>query len=314
MLSTHLRRILAIEAILLSVGAILLVRAGTVSPAVAAVWGLAAFVGLKPCVIIASYVIARRYAYELPDKLKVSAWTACLAAIGEGLAAFVLFVLIQPFERWWTPADAVGPPEYGRTTVLLIHGYFCNRGLWWWLRRGLRGHGLLVATVNLEAPLSGIDDLADSLHARIKAMELEADGRRVVLVGHSMGGLVARAYMRRYGTGRVVKLITLGSPHHGTELARFGIGQNAREMRPDSNWIRLLSETEPPPVPTVSVWSARDNFIAPQDSSRLAGARDIVLPSLGHLSMAFSPAILRILLREIPDSPLPATGHDRHRS
>ena len=119
------------------------------------------------------------------------------------------------------------------------------------------------------------------------------------------------AYLRRYGAEGVAKLVTLGSPHHGTEMARFGFGRNAQEMQPDSDWIRQLSKTEPPPVPTTSVWSARDNLVVPQDSSRLAGANEIVLPALGHLSMAFSPKILAILLRELPDPLDPRAPRDR---
>ena len=54
---------------------------------------------------------------------------------------------------------------------------------------------------------------------------------QMVLIGHSMGGLVARACMRRYGAKGVAKLIALGSPHHGTRLARFGPGRNAQLLR-----------------------------------------------------------------------------------
>ena len=89
--------------------------------------------------------------------------------------------------------DALRRQASRRTPVLLIHGYLCNRGLWWWLRRGLEAHGVTTATVNLEPPLGGIEDLADSLHARIQALRSETGGDRIVLIGHSMGGLVARA-------------------------------------------------------------------------------------------------------------------------
>jgi triacylglycerol lipase len=309
MLAKYLRRILAVEAILLLLGAVLLVRAGASSPAAAAALALALFVCLNAGVFIAGYALSLRYASEPPEGLEVPLRTACRVALVECLAALALFVLFQPFERWWMAPDAPRRQSPGRTPVLLIHGYLCNRGLWWWLRRGLEARGVATATVDLEPPLSGIDDLAESLHARMQALRPETGGDRVVLIGHSMGGLVARAYMRRYGVEGVAKLITLGSPHHGTELARFAIGQNAREMQPDSHWIRELSKAEPPPVPTINVWSARDNFVAPQDSSRLAGAQEIVLPVPGHLSMVFSPEILEILVRELPSLPPAERAH-----
>lgn len=64
----------------------------------------------------------------------------------------------------------------------------------------------------------------------------------LLLVGHSMGGLVARAYLRRYGELRVARLITLGTPHRGSLLAHLGIGRNARQMEPGSVWLRELAK------------------------------------------------------------------------
>jgi len=116
--------------------------------------------------------------------------------------------------------------------------------------------------------------------------------------GSIMGGLVARAYLRRHSGARIIQLITLGSPHHGTWIAYYGVGKNARQMQPDSAWLLDLAQSDPG-TPTLSVWSALDNFIAPQDSSRLAGAREKILPALGHLAMLFSPVVLEILLNEL---------------
>ncbi|MGZ6007018.1 MAG: hypothetical protein ACXWKS_06130, partial [Rhizomicrobium sp.] len=58
-------------------------------------------------------------------------------------------------------------------------------------------------------------------------------------------------------------------------------------------------DTSDPRVPVLSVWSPADNFVAPQDSSRLANARESIVPALGHMSTLFSPAILEILLVEL---------------
>jgi triacylglycerol lipase len=92
--------------------------------------------------------------------------------------------------------------------------------------------------------------------------------------------------------------MTLASPHHGTSIARYGIGLSAREMEPDSAWIQSLQLSKPQ-VPMLSIWSLADNFVAPQISSRLAGARDIMLPALGHLTELLSPRVLDILVSEL---------------
>src|SRR5258708_2818056 len=67
---------------------------------------------------------------------------------------------------------------------------------------------------------------------------------RVTVIAHSMGGLGARAYLRTHGAGRVRKLITIATPHHGTVHARFGAGDNARQMSRGSRFLEELREQE----------------------------------------------------------------------
>ena len=217
----------------------------------------------------------------------------------ECAAYFALFAVIQPFHRLFMGAAGQSPLLENKPPVLFVHGYACNRGLWWWLLRKLRWHGVRASAVSLEPPFASIDALAAQLHREIED-SLQGDaGGNLVLVTHSMGGLVARAYLKRYGRARVAKLITLACPHRGTRLAYLGPGRNAREMQPGSAWLATLAEGEAIPVPFVNVWSAHDNFVAPQASSHIEGCQEIALEGLGHLSFAFSPRILNMLLREL---------------
>jgi predicted alpha/beta hydrolase family esterase len=171
--------------------------------------------------------------------------------------------------------------------------------MWWWLRRRLRALGRCVATVNLEPPLAALDELAARLDERIEALLAETGAERIVLVTHSMGGLVARACLRRRGARGVAGLVTLAAPHHGTRMARLGPGRNARQMRPDSAWLRELNAQPLPPAPAASVWTMDDEITDPPDSSRLPGARQTILSGLGHMAMAFSPAVLACLETEL---------------
>jgi len=262
-------------------------------PAVAVLGVIFVALAVHAAFVAASFVLSRRHAWkpqELPGLLATVPmfWR-------EWLAHLVLFCAIQPFDKAWMGRYASVP---GKTPVLLVHGYMCNRGIWWWIARKLRAAGIAIATINLEPPRGDIESFAEQLHARIEALCTDTQAQKVALVAHSLGGLVARAYLRRHGSARVAQLVTLGSPHHGTWIAYFGVGENARQMRPDSAWIRDLGQCDPG-VPVLSVWSAADNFIAPQDSSRLAGAREKIMPALGHLAMLFSPVVLEILLNEL---------------
>ena len=205
----------------------------------------------------------------------------------EWLSFFALFAIIQPFEALFNREDSPEKQRGGERLVLLVHGYLCNRGLWSWVRPRLQREGLLVVTVNLEPPFAGIDQLAESLHRHIDALSEKTGVREIVLVTHSMGGLVARACLKRYGRGPVAKLITLGCPHHGTRLAHFGFGQSAREMEIGSPWLQTLAEGERETVPTLSIWSCHDNFVAPQVSAYLSKGENVQIEEMRYFSMVF---------------------------
>ena len=185
------------------------------------------------------------------------------------------------------------PP--GRRVLLLIHGFGCNRGAWWWLRSRLENGGYAVATLNLEPPYIEIDHYVAAVAARIEAACIESGVDRVTLVGHSMGGLVARAYLERLGVDRVEAVVTLATPHSGSVLARLGIGANSRQMACNSPWLKALWQQRPA-VPMVSIRNSHDNFVMPQDGQRFPAARDVELPGLGHLALLFSPKAARNLL------------------
>lgn len=292
-----LRRFLVIEVATLTSCAFLLTWLGIVGAAVAAalVTGVAIFA--HSFLAIGGFVIAPGHVPGAEAKTR-SPFADLGFVAREWLVFQWLMVLIQPFERFWLGEERVGRPGPGEVPALLIHGYACNRGAWWWMRSRLRARGLTVATVDLEPPFGDIDVHADELHHRIEALCAETRADRVALICHSMGGLAARAYLGRHGSRRVAKLVTLATPHHGTWLAHLGLGRDARQMQPGNPWLAALKLPRAD-LPTLAIWSPVDNFVAPQESARLEGAREIMLARIGHLSMLFSPAILAVLAKEL---------------
>ena len=158
----------------------------------------------------------------------------------------------------------------------------------------------------MEPPLARIDEYVDQLAARVKEICDGTSHQRVVLVCHSMGGLVARAWIaRRGGAARVAKLITLGSPHHGTELARFGVGHNVRQMRYGNEWLSTLAADElgmGAGHTVVSISTENDNLVYPPESADLPGARNIRLKGVGHVSLQFSAAAADLIAAELRGS------------
>lgn len=208
-------------------------------------------------------------------------------------AAFLLtFLLVIPFERLWMPVDRLKP---GKTPILLVHGYGCSRGVWWLLRRRLEAAGHVVATVSLFPPYTAMGKLVPQLDARIEAVCAATGSKQVVLVCHSMGGLIARCYLARHGIARVARLLTLATPHAGTELGRVGLGQNAREMTPGSLWLNDMAG-EPIKVPATSLRNPYDNYAMPQDNQRHPQMQDIELPPVGHLAMLIDRRVADLLI------------------
>jgi pimeloyl-ACP methyl ester carboxylesterase len=144
-----------------------------------------------------------------------------------------------------------------------------------------------------------IDDYAQGIERRIDEVLAATGAQRVILVGHSMGGLVLRAYLRRYRSAKVARIVTLGSPHQGTRLASLGLGRNARQMRVGSAWLAALASPGAVPLPpgSASIFSFHDNYVFPQCAcATLQDAASVALGGVSHLGMAFSPLILGKLL------------------
>jgi len=253
---------------------------------------------IRASVVAASFAIAMLYSSPTPPEHRLGAF-AWLRLYFAELGAYVLiYNVYQPFERLFAGAEPLRPLPQGQMPVLLVHGYVCNRGFMLPLRRYLGEHGVSAYSHNLEPVYADVDAYADGLARRIEEICAATGADKLVMLAHSMGGLAARAYLRKHGARRVAKLITLGTPHHGTVTARIAAGKNGQQMVPGNAWLKQLNE-ETSSVPVVSVFSHQDNIVVPQDSAVLAGAKIVSLSGMGHVSMPFSRQIRELALAEI---------------
>lgn len=183
----------------------------------------------------------------------------------------------------------------GRRGVLLVHGFMCNRGLWSDWYAPLAEQGSPVIAVNLEPMLGSIDDYVATLDEAVTRLTA-ATGLPPLVVAHSMGGLAVRAWMRAVpgADARVFHVVTLGTPHHGTWLARWGHGTNARQMRYRSPWIQALAAAEPAGrYRLFTCWhTCGDNIVFPLGTAALHGAKVLYLPNVGHVALAGHPEVL----------------------
>jgi len=259
----------------------------------AALGALGGVLGIRAGINAVTWVFASTHASPAPA---LGIVRRMKLMIEEYFAFLLTFVLVIPFERLWMPADRL---RLGTHPVLLIHGYGCSRGVWWLLRRRLEAAGHSVATVSLAPPNISLGRLEPQLNERIEDVCAATGSRQVTLVGHSMGGLIARCYLARHGNERIARLITLASPHQGSDMCQIGMGQNAREMTTGSLWLQDMA-AEPLTVPAVSLRNAYDNYVMPQDNQRLPGARDIELAPVGHIAMLYDARIANQIIELLP--------------
>lgn len=183
--------------------------------------------------------------------------------------------------------DATGTP------ILLVHGLLDNRSVFTVFRRALRKRGFgVVHAVNYSAFTQDVRTAAAELHTHVERLRMHTGADRIHIVGHSLGGLIARYYVQRLGGDRVVDtVVTLGTPHGGTLAAYLLPTPLARQLTPGSG---LLAELAAPAPRCRSrflvVWSLLDQMIMPQRNARLRHPDLVVdtlrLPDVGHLSLS----------------------------
>lgn len=209
---------------------------------------------------------------------------------GEVTHAPRVFCWRQPFRSQAEP-DHLPPEARGRTACLLVHGFVCNRGFWNpWLRR-LRAQGVPFIAVNLEPVFGSVDDYAQILDAAAGRLR-ELTGRPPLVVAHSMGGLAVRGWLRG-GAATVAHVVTIGTPHRGTWLARFGLSANGRQMRQRSAWLDALAAGEGNRYAQFTCfYSHCDNIVFPPSTATLPGADNRHVPGSAHVHLAFQEAVV----------------------
>lgn len=219
------------------------------------------------------------------------------------------FYWLMPFRAQFHLPDPIVPS--GLPPIVLVHGYGCNRGLWLPAARWFSRRGYPVRAVNLVPVHGSIDDYAPFIAQVIDQVKADTGAGRVALIGHSMGGLVARAYLRHCSRTRrdpsLAALITLGTPHRGTHIACLGRGTNARQMRFGADWIVSLIRHEHeagwPAADTAlrdritTITSLQDNIVSRPFEQRLPASRSIVVRRQGHMSLATSPRVFAVIDR-----------------
>jgi triacylglycerol lipase len=192
-----------------------------------------------------------------------------------------------------------GHIEAAGTPILLLHGMVDNRSIFTLLRRGLHRRGFgRVLTANYSPFIGDIPTAAVAVATQIELICAETGYERIHVVGHSMGGVIARYYIQCLGGDeRIHTLVTLGSPHAGTAPARLLPHALARQLRPGSDIIAALAQPAPGcRTRFVAFWSDLDQMIIPRSAGRIdhpdLRARNVRVRGVGHMSLPIDGGVV----------------------
>ncbi len=191
--------------------------------------------------------------------------------------------------------------------VLLLHGFVDNRSAFAVLRHSLHHHGWTQVQAFNYSPLIGdIRAAAELLGRHVEQVCAQSGRRRVDIVAHSLGGLIARYYVQRLGGDlRVRTLVTLGTPHAGTRavpvLAPHPI---IRQMRPGSEVLVELAQPAPGcRTRFVAFWSDLDQVMIPVETARLVHpdlpVENIKVSGVGHLALPVHGTVVAEIRRAL---------------
>lgn len=274
------------------------------APWTALALGLGSVVLARLAINMNNFLVSACFASPTPPEFRLGP-AARLRLLAEEFSSSMLHT------SWFMPRAAACMRVYdtagenAHPPVLLVHGYGCNSGYWWYLIPRLDRARISHASVDLEPVLGDIDGYVPLVQEAIEELCRATGAGQVALVAHSMGGLVVRAWMRVHGTARVARAITLGSPHHGTGMAKFGRGPNVVQMRCHrgvaSDWLQELGRGEDPATRALitSIYTHHDNIVSPQTSSELPGARNIAFGGIGHVALGCNGRVLDTVMREL---------------
>ncbi|MDY0042462.1 MAG: alpha/beta fold hydrolase [Desulforhabdus sp.] len=251
---------------------------------------------------------------DLISKGKIGRWL--VRGIMSSFISQNLVILFYPLRFWrgfWHPKPE---PTCPRPPVILIHGLYHNVTAWilykWLLnRKGFRNtyaFGYSSANGNVEQLLEKLDQLINELGKKLPQ-------QRIILIGHSLGGLLARFYVQdRSHAAKLAAVVTLGTPHRGTKLAALGVGKLAKSLIYNGQLFRELEPTKVSiDVPRLAIYSPIDNMVLPHDSLRVSqpGWTHLESYPVSHVAMLYHRPLARLVIEYLQIRALSPVVNDK---
>ncbi len=177
-------------------------------------------------------------------------------------------------------------PVLGRDDhlVVMLHGFFATGGVMLPLRERLEQRGVATAAMSY-APGPSVRDVAAGV-----ADWLGDVPAKLHVVGHSLGGVVARYFALHHGRGRVLQTISLAAPFAGVKVGTFGMAiPLARDLAEGSALLRELRFDDS--IPHLSVIAKEDHVLSAPLSHALPGGEVLLLEGSGHNALLYDARV-----------------------
>ncbi|KAF0234707.1 MAG: hypothetical protein FD177_544 [Desulfovibrionaceae bacterium] len=230
-----------------------------------------------------------------------------LSSVSSQLMAYLTYP-VGFAKKLWKPAPS---PHCTRPPVLLIHGLYHNASAWYLYKWMLRRCGYeKVFCLSYNTVKYDFWELAEQIKGVVREAAGLCGGEPIVLMGHSMGGLLVRAAIADPDTARLVQAVAiLGAPNHGSKLAALAFGSLGRSIIHNGPLVTRINQLKSPPdMPKLNLFSPLDNMVLPTSSLEISepGWIQAETAPISHVSMLYHLPTVRLVM-EFLDEAVPQT-------
>lgn len=204
------------------------------------------------------------------------------------------------FSGLWEPRISTEADQ-----VVLLHGLGRTERAMWYLENRLEETGYRVISIGYPSRSDAPEELVSQIRERIEA---EVDPNRTVhFITHSLGGLLARAYLTDHPLPHLGRVVMLGPPNHGSEIIDqigghwlvqeligptgrlLGTGPDGlpRKLGPPDYEVGIIAgNSSLNPIGSNLIPGEDDGSVA-VESAKLEGMKDFLVVPVSHTFLAY---------------------------
>jgi triacylglycerol lipase len=227
-------------------------------------------------------------------------WWIAKGVVTSVISLNMIFISF-PLGLWRRQLKPEPDPSCSRPPVILIHGLQHNVSAWFLYRWQLKRKGFHnTYAFGYSWINTGVGELLVKLDGLVTEILGQLPAQRVILIGHSLGGVLARAYVENPSNAdKIAAVVTLGSPHQGTKMAVFALGKLARSLTYHGPLIHELEQNAvPADIPCLAIYSPIDSMVLPNEALTVGhpGWSHLEYRPMSHVTMLYHPTLVRLVI------------------